>query len=580
MSSKKPAHTMKPWAFLDEFRGEGKLFNAEWPTLNEQFDITTKRFPNNKVFEAFSPRHEVFTYKEAQAIMKGLANKLYELGVRHGDKVGVSGKNSPEWAMAYLAIAYAGAIIVPVDYSLSSEVIQNLLTFADAKVLFMDHEKINDIKMDIPKIVLDVEESENHIFKMRSSVEHPIEYATSKELAAIMFTSGTTGTPKGVMLSHENLTSDVWQAQGWMNIYDDDVFYAILPIHHAYTMLAVFLEGIASGCKIVFGKKLVVKQIFKDLKEGEVTMFLGVPMLFNKLIAGINKGLKEKGAFVYGLIHGLMGFSGFLKKHFHLNVGKKWFKFILKQVSLDKVRIAICGGGPLPASTFKQFNQLGVDFVQGYGLTETSPIINLNPIFDYIETSVGRTLPGVEEKIVNPDADGNGLIFVKGSMVMQGYYKNPEATAEILTEDGWLNTGDIGHLDSRNYLYLTGRQKNIIVTEGGKNVFPEEVEDAFQLYDDIDQIVVRGYVADEKKKVEGIMAIVHPSDACVEQFKDDKKAMLDHIGDIITEVNASFPSYKKIRKLSLSMEKFPLSSSAKIQRFKIGAIDESLTKMV
>ena len=577
--SKKPKHNPRPWGFLDEFRGEGKFFNAEWPTLNEQFDITTARFPNNKVFEAFTPKHEVFTYKEAQAIMKGVANKLYEMGVRHGDKVGLTGKNSPEWAIAYLAIAYAGAMIVPVDYSLSDDVIAHLLTFAEAKVLFVDNEKIDRIAVDMPKISLDGD-GDNSLLKMQSTEAHQIELSTSKDIAAILFTSGTTGTPKGVMLSHENLTSDVWQAQGLMNIYDDDVFYAILPIHHAYTMLAVFLETIASGAKVVFGKKLVVKQLLKELKQGEVTMFLGVPMLFNKLIAGIMKGVREKGPIVNGLIHAMMGLSGFLKKAFGLKVGKKWFNFLLKKVSLDKIRICISGGGPLPASTFKQFNQLGVDFVQGYGLTETSPIINLNPIFDYIESSVGRVLPGVEEKIVDPDSDGNGLIYIKGSMVMQGYFKNPEATAEILTEDGWLNTGDIGHLDSRNYLYLTGRQRNIIVTEGGKNVFPEEIEDSFQLYDDIDQICVRGYVADAAKKIEGIMAIVHPSDACLEQYKDNMSGLLDHIGSIITEVNATFPSYKKIRKLALYMEKFPLSSTAKIQRFKIGDIDESLTKMI
>lgn len=575
----KGKHNPKPWDFLDEFRGPGKAFNEEWPTLNQQFDITTMRFPNNKVFEAFSPKHEVFTYTEAQQIMRNLANKLYEMGVRHGDKVGLTGKNSPEWAIAYLAIAYAGAVIVPVDYSLPDDVIEHLLSFAEAKVLFVDSEREDSIKLDIPKIALDGD-SDNMIFKMQSETKQPIEYSTSKELAAIMFTSGTTGTPKGVMLSHENLTSDVWQAQGCMNIYDDDVFYAILPIHHAYTMLAVFLETIASGSKVVFGKKLIVKQIFKDLKAGGVTMFLGVPMLFNKLIAGLMNGIKEKGPIVNGVIHAMMGLSGFLKKHFGWNVGKKWFKFLLKKVSLDNIRICISGGGPLPESTFKRFNQLGVDFVQGYGLTETSPIINLNPIFDYIESSVGRVIPGATEKIVDPDADGNGLIFVKGSMVMQGYYKNPEATAEILTEDGWLNTGDIGHLDSRNYLYLTGRQKNIIVTEGGKNVFPEEIEDHFQLYEDIDQICVRGYVADKAKKIEGIMAIVHPSDACLEKYKGDNKALLDHIGAIIIEVNTELISYKKIRKLAIMLEKFPLSSSAKIQRFKIGDIDESLTKAI
>ena len=577
--SKKPKHNPIPWDFLDEFRGEGKLFNAEWPTLKELFDITTTRYPDNKAFESFAPKHVVFTYSQAREIIRKVANKLYELGVRHGDKVGLTGKNSPEWAMAYFAIAYAGAIIVPVDYSLSDTVITHLLSFADAKVVFCDHEKIDLINMDVPKIALEGD-GENSIYNMQSSEEHPIEYSTSKELAAIMFTSGTTGTPKGVMLSHENYVSDCYQAQGNMNIYSDDVFYALLPIHHAYTMLAVFIEAVSVGANIVFGKKLVVKQIFKDLKEGGVTMFLGVPMLFNKVIAGIMKGLKEKGPIVNGLIRGLMGISGFLKKHFNWKGGKKMFSFILKKVSLDKIRICISGGGPLPASIFKLYNQLGIDFVQGYGLTETSPIINLNPVFDYIETSVGKVLPGVEEKIVDPDADGNGLIYVKGSMVMQGYYKNPEATAEILTEDGWLNTGDIGHLDSRNYLYLTGRQKNIIVTEGGKNVFPEEIEDSFQLYDDIDQICVRGYVADEARKVEGIMAIVHPSDACMEKFGDDMKGILDHIGSIITEVNATFPSYKKTRKLAIQKEKFPLSSSSKIQRFKIGAIDESLTKMI
>jgi len=520
-----------------------------------------------------------YTYSQARDIITKVANKLYELGVRHGDKVGLTGKNSPEWALAYFAIAYAGAIIVPVDYSLSEEVITNLMGFADTKVLFADHEKIDNIKLDVPKIALEGD-GDNSIYKMQSSEAHKIQYPTSKDLAAIMFTSGTTGTPKGVMLSHENYVSDCYLAQGNMNIYSDDVFYALLPIHHAYTMLAVFIESVSVGANCVFGKKLVVKQIFKDLKEGSVTMFLGVPMLFNKVIAGIMKGLKEKGPIVNGLIRGLMGISGFLKKHFNWKGGKKMFKFILEKVSLDKIRICISGGGPLPASTFKLYNQLGIDFVQGYGLTETSPIINLNPVFDYIETSVGKVLPGVEEKIVDPDSEGNGLIYVKGSMVMQGYYKNPEATAEILTEDGWLNTGDIGHLDSRNYLYLTGRQRNIIVTEGGKNVFPEEIEDSFQLYDDIDQICVRGYVADAAKKIEGIMAIVHPSDACAEKYKGDMAGLLDHIGKIISEVNATLPSYKKIRKLAIHEEKFPLSSSSKIQRFKIGDIDETKTKMI
>mgnify|MGYP004450886509 FL=1 len=400
----KTKHNPKPWLFLDAYRGEGegKFFTAQWPTLNELFDITTYRYPENKCLECFSPSHKLFTYKQTHAIVKALANKLYEMGVRHGDRVGVSGKNSPEWALAYLAIAYAGGIIVPVDYTLSDDVIAHLLSFAEAKVLFIDKERIEKIPLDIPKIALDGN-GDDYILNYQSKDIYPIELAKSDEVAAILFTSGTTGNPKGVMLTHSNFTSDIYLAQGWMNIYPTDVFYAILPIHHAYTMLAVFLEAIGSGSKIVFGKKLIIKQVFKELKEGEVTMLLGVPMLFNKMIAGLMKGVKEKGAFLNGFVHALMSICGFMKKHFNLNWGKHLLKFLLKKLSLENVRICISGGGPLPASTFRQFNQMGMDFVQGYGLTEPSPILTLNPIFDYIETSVGRVLPGVEMKIVDPD---------------------------------------------------------------------------------------------------------------------------------------------------------------------------------
>jgi long-chain acyl-CoA synthetase len=333
--------------------------------------------------------------------------------------------------------------------------------------------------------------------------------AQSEDTAAILFTSGTTGTPKGVMLSHRNMVSDCYLAQGNMSLSPNDVFYAILPIHHSYTMMAVFFEAISVGASIVFGKKLIISQILKELKEGEVTMFLAVPMLFNKMIAALMNGVREKGIVLYGLIRFLMSVSGLLKKVFKVNVGKKMFGFLLKKLSLDKNRICISGGGPLPASTFKMFNQLGIDFVQGYGLTETSPITHLNPVEAYIETSVGKKIPQVEVKIVNPDSDGNGIIYIKGPMVMQGYYNNPEATAEVL-EDGWLNTGDVGHQDARGYLYLTGRAKNIIVTEGGKNVFPEEIEDHFQLYNEIDTICVLGYLTDKKTKSEGIRALVYP----------------------------------------------------------------------
>jgi len=378
-----------------------------------------------------------------------------------------------------------------------------------------------------------------------------------KSTAAILFTSGTTGVPKGVMLSHENFVSDCFLAQANLNISHEDVFYALLPIHHSYTMLAVFIESLSVGAELVFGKRMVVKQILSDLKEAKITMFLGVPMLFNKLLAGIMKGVKEKGVFVYAMIRTLMAISGGIKKLTGINPGKKLFHSLLDKASLSSIRICISGGGPLDPKVFRQYNELGIDFVQGYGLTETSPILTLNPVEHYKETSVGKTLPEVEMRIVDPDQDGVGEIVVRGPMVMQGYYKMPEETAQVLSQDGWLRTGDLGKLDNENYLYLAGRIKNLIVTEGGKNVYPEEIENEFQLYDEIDQILVRGYNPDGKSVAEEIEALVYPNQDWISQNHLEPHQVEARIQDIITEVN---------QKAAILSENHPHAHSARTTR--------------
>lgn len=563
--AKKLKHNPIPWDFLAAYKG--KFFNGEWPSLTEMFDITTERYPDNRCFECFQPEHVVFTYKEAQSILRKLANFLAKSGVRHGDRVGVTGKNSPEWAFAYFAALYAGAVIVPVDSALPINEIQHLMEFAEVKVFFADNDKLKKLTVaGAQPYSLEKGGELPYILDLQCEEEQEIQSATCEEMAAILFTSGTTGTPKGVMLSHRNLVADCYRAQGHMNIYSTDVFYAILPIHHAYTMLAVFIEAMSVGANLVFGKKLVVSAIFRELKEAHVTMFLAVPMLYNKLISALMNGVKEKGPIVNGLIHFMMGISGFCKKFLHFNPGKKMFGFLLDKVSLKDNRICISGGGPLPSSTFKMFNQLGIDFVQGYGLTETAPILTLNPIFDYQEDSIGKPLPGIECKVVDPDEDGNGVLYFRGENVMMGYYKNPEATAEVLDADGWINTGDVGHIGARNFVYLTGRAKNIIVTEGGKNVFPEEIEDSFQLYYDIDQICCVGFITDKALKSEAVCALVHPSDECRKKISDPEQ-LKAHIQEIIDTVNKTLQPYQRIRKLIIVDEPMEMSSTKKLKRF-------------
>ena len=561
----------QPWKFLDEFRG--KEFEGQWPDIKTMFHISCLRYPDNLCFRAFSPKEETFTYKEAEKKIKEVSYYLLSEGVKKGDKIAVSGKNSPEWAIAYLGVIYAGAIVVPLDYSLKDQEMEHLISFGGVSRLFIDKERIDRINADCLVAKYSLEPSDDSIFVLdMNGEEREAEKADVKETAAILFTSGTTGTPKGVMLSHENLVSDCYLAQGNMNIYSTDVFYAILPIHHAYTMLAVFFESFSVGAATVFGKKLVVSQILKELKEGHVTMFLAVPMLFNKMISALMAGVRKKGIVVYGLIRGMMGISGVIKKVFGVNIGKKMFGFLLKNLSLEDNRICICGGGPLPASTFKMFNELGIDFVQGYGLTETSPITHLNPTEAYIETSVGRRIPGCEVKIVDLDSDGNGLIYIKGSMVMQGYYNNREATEEVLSDDGWLNTGDVGHQDENGYLYLTGRKKSVIVTEGGKNVFPEEIEDHFQLYDDIDQVCVIGYLLDKAMKSEGIRVLLYPAEKYSKSVGGDKAVIEKHMAEIVEEVNKELQSYKKITKITVVDAPMPMTSTKKIKRFEVKAM--------
>ena len=554
------------------FSYQGKKYMGQWPTFREMMEISEERFPDNEAFKAIVPKVVTFTYKEALKKIREIAYYLIATGAKKGDHIAVTGKNSPEWALAYFAISFAGCIIVPLDYSLHIEDMEKILAFGDVDRIFIDGEKIDEIdkegKLFKEKISLEPESKGHKYVLDLTGPETELPKLHAEDTAAILFTSGTTGTPKGVMLSFSNFMSSTLSSQRLFDVYPTDVFYAILPIHHAYTMTAVLLETVVSGASCVFGKRLVTPIMLKELREGKITMLLAVPMLFNKLLAGLMAGVHKQGPFKENLIHFLMGFSGFMKKVFHVNLGKKIFgNMLLSKISLDKMRLCICGGGPLPPSTFKQFNQLGIDFVQGYGLTETSHIININPIEVYIEESVGIPIPGVEEKIVSPDEDGNGIIYVRGPQVMKGYYKNDEATEEVLSSDGWLNTGDVGHIDSNGFLYLTGRAKSIIVTEGGKNVFPEEIEDKFQLFNEIEQCCIIPYMINKEMKTEGIRMVIYPTEAYLKEHGMEETSR--HMEEVVESVNKGLQSYKKITMVTVVDQPLPMTSTKKVKRFEV-----------
>ena len=563
----------EPWGFLDQYRG--RLFQGEWPTIPQMLEITCERFGERRALTAYEPTALAMSWGQVRASVRRTAAYLLAHGVRKGERVALTGKNSPEWTVAYLGILAAGAIVVPLDHQLGVQEMKTLIRFVEASALFADEEKLEALADSGTRLLLSLAPGRpNYVLQLPEAEEPSGGQTAESDTAAILFTSGTTGTPKGVTLNHRNLVADCYLSQANLSVGPTDVFYALMPLHHSYTMTAVFLICVSSGAEVVFGQKMVSKQILEDLKRGGVTMFLGVPMLFNRLLIGIRKGIREKGVAAFALIRTLMLASGLIKKIFHVNPGKKMFSFILKKVSLENIRICISGGGPLPSSTFRQFNQLGIVFVQGYGLTETSPIVALNPVEHYKEASVGKVIPRVEMRIREPDSEGRGEILIRGPVVMQGYYRNPEATREVLSEDGWLSTGDVGYLDRENYLFLTGRKKSLIVTEGGKNVYPEEIEDRFQLHGEIEQILVRGYLIDKKMKTEGIEAVVYPS---ADQLKEtgtdpqDRGAVHQRIQAVIDEVNKRLLPYQKIQCLVIVDQAMEMTTTKKIKRFKVAA---------
>ena len=342
-----------------------------------------------------------------------------------------------------------------------------------------------------------------------------------------------------------------------MRIFSTDVFYALLPIHHAYTMLAVFIEAISVGAEIVFGKSMAVSRLMKELKDGKITMLLGVPMLFNKIAAGIIKGIKSKGPVVYAVMKMLMAVSFIIKKTFGINPGKRIFKAVLQQANIYTIRIAICGGGPLAKSVFRLYNEMGIDFVQGYGLTETSPIIALNPVHHFKIESVGKYFVGkMEMKILNPNENGIGEIAVKGPMVMQGYYNMPEETAKVFTEDGWLRTGDLGTIDTEKRIYIRGRSKTMILGPSGQNIYPEEIESKLNNL----PFVMESVVIEKEGKLIGL---VYPDYDTVDSTgvsHDDLPVIMEQNRIALNKLLAPYEAVSQLQLYPTEFEKTPKKS--------------------
>ncbi|NIZ46676.1 AMP-binding protein [Entomospira nematocerorum] len=547
-----------------------RQYSENWPTLVQMLHASSQTYAERLCFTVLDDQNPfAMTYKEVMETVQKIAYILkHKLGVKPGDSIAICGNNSPEWALSFFAIACAEAVSIPLDAGSTVEKNNALCQRANIQLVIADQELLDQGfgSEYAPKNLSLSPKSDQYILNhLTSSTPFaPIPTYGDETLAAILFTSGTTGKEKGVMLTHRNLVSDAYYLATNIFFSPEDMFYAILPIHHTYCMQSSLITPLTNGASIAFAKGIVITQMMKDLSKNQVTIIAGIPLLFNKLLQGILENVRKKGIISYALVRTLMSINGVSISLFNKNIGKKLLGFVLKKANLYGVNLLISGGGPIPPTTINLFNQLGLQCVQGYGLTETSPIITLNPTNNNKYKSIGLPTDMTDIIIHNVDEQGNGEIAVQGPMVFEGYYKNPEATADAFTSEGYFKTGDLGYIDSNGFVYITGRSKNIIVTEGGKNVSPEEVEDIFQLNKEIEQVMVRGYIANPDLKSEGIEAVIYPN---MEFFKQSTPTEIENaILGVVRSGNKHLNSYQRIMRVRIIDTPMELTGTKKIRR--------------
>ncbi|MCL2440359.1 MAG: AMP-binding protein [Treponema sp.] len=518
---------------------------------------------------------------ECQRIARG----LLAAGLTKGDRVVLWAENRPEWMSVWMGTVIAGIYIVPVDFLSTEQECLNIIKLTNAKAFFFSGRKrefagslsSNGVSVSV-SVCISPEDDE-------SSSDQQTEYLNfgkdngGQELpspdsipfdypASIVFTSGTTGFAKGVTLSHKNIISNTSGAIRILEPNDKDVFIDVLPLHHTYATTCSFIAPFAAGVPVVIVEKIVGKIVIDDIRDGGVTFLIGVPLLFDKVKTAIDTGYSKLSPFIRMPLNALRRIALKRAKAGKFEFGQKVFRFIRKKAGLQSIRIMVAGGGPLSVKTSDFFDSFGFNIVQGYGMSENSPLITVNTPRHKNNASVGLPIDYTDIKILDPGPDGNGEITCKSPSIMLGYFENEEATKEVITEDGWLLTGDLGYIDEQGYLFIKGRKKNLIVGSGGKNIYPEEVESHFFSSRFIAEVLVVG------RKLSGgeiIYAVMVPN---YENIKEDYPGKENDEGFVknlikteVEEANRSLPVYKKIGDFCIRKEMFEKNAQQKIRRF-------------
>jgi long-chain acyl-CoA synthetase len=574
---------LKKWVFPkleEDMRAQPKRVYT-YRDLLELFETSAKRFSTRVAMRIERDgEKEQYTYADIQELATRAAAFFASQGVKPADRVLLASHNAPEWGISYFGVLKAGATCVPVDPESSTDELVNFARASGATGIVIG-EKADENHPDLPKQLAEAGLEAriwrySEIFELTDQTTQDERVAllpqrvSPNTVASLIFTSGTTGQPKGVMLSHKNLTNMVSMLASVFEMDTGDGILSVLPLYHTFEFSTGFLTPLSRGTQITYLPELNGEELARAIRNGHVTGMVGVPALWELLHRRIMSRLRENGEWVGSAAEGLMRLNSWLRDKTPLNLGQVVFRPIHSGLG-GRIRYLISGGSALNEKVKRDMHGLGFTILEGYGLTEASPVLTVTrPQNALNATSVGKALPGVEVRILEPDASGIGEVIARGPNVMLGYYRNEQATQAAIS-GRWLYTGDLGRLDDEGNLYLVGRSKEIIVDTNGKNVYPDEIEELYKDSPLVKELGVVGLAEGIGEKVACLVVPDYDSDISLQREEVHRR-----IENHFREVSSTLPFYKRVKALYFTDDELPRTATRKVKRREVVRMIQSL----
>ncbi len=556
------------------------------PTFYDRFVECAERWPDLVALELQRHDHlESCTYGELRRMAESVGRWITENGFTRGARLAILADNHPRWVAAYLGTIASGCAVVPLDTALHADQVSKLLKDSDAAAIFVDAKHLPLVKpaaakLNLGLILLDPDRMANHAIQERWLGNLPAIFdsgpgkfkpvpANNEDLASLLYTSGTTADPKGVMLTHANFLGEVEAVFNWVDIGPDDGLLGVLPLFHVLAQMANLLLPLVKGSRVVYLETLNTTELLRALSERNITAFAVVPQFFYLIHDRIFEEVKKRGAATRKIFDGMIALNRTLRK-VGLNAGPILFGKIHKTLG-PKMRYLVTGGSRFDPEIARDFRDLGIDVLQAYGLTETTAAVYANPPNNNVIGSVGQALKGVEGKIVDPQPQEEGgpavgEVALRGAVVMKSYWNRPDATAAAI-RDGWFYTGDLGYFDAHGNLFLTGRKKEVIVLSNGKNVYPEEVEAHYLKSPFIKEIAVMGLEGKPGEGGDHLHAVIVPNFDVLRHRKIVNAKEVIRFD--IEGLSPQLASTKRIGSYEIWQEDLPRTTTRKIKRFEV-----------